>query len=643
MTDKDSLQSALPDKTEKSDSKDATIRDRNNSVVNPLGRNQESQDATRATKRKILFFGLNPQRLTEADLGKEMCDIQEGLDLSTYRNDFEFIQYSAVRFRDFQRAVLDKDAQIIHFSGHVKGKPGLYFEDESGNPKAVNSEGLTDLCKLFPSIECVVLSGCYEKRQAEAIAQCVPYVVTIPRTLERKAAIEFSVAFYDALGAGNPVEFAVDFAKAATALFSESDQPTVDVPLKNSSFVEAERQKEILSITQFLLEARKNDKKNVIILWGPEGYGKTDLAKEIVSKEDIQSHFKKGLFWLDCQGEAFEEELQSIYDRNISSDLSIHSGLITAESNQQEDSHCALIVLDHMQDEPDNFETIYKNSSARCAWFIISDQYKSYLRYSKAAGVEENKLDIHVQTPLSAQTYARIILRDLEDAYNLTDLTVQDEIDLLDKIDYLVTKIHSFPSYFPKIRIRLAELAEMVYRDCPKEALVVILEELKDRVFLIQEQDCNSELLAQAEVLSVFRRGADIPLSMIRKISQQNISFVNTICHNLYKASLLDRFVPGKLIRLNKPAYEEIREMVLKDAETNSAVFHERIVDYYMSAEPDVHNALCLYNNKTKEMEDSGSIFSDLGSLDDIEKNYLIDFYSWHVEELTEQRRISII
>ena len=75
--------------------------------------------------------------------------------------------------------------------------------------------------KLFnKSIECAVLNGCYSETQAEAISQHINYVIGISQGIGDKAAIDFSVGFYDALGAGRSYEEAYKF--GCTAIDLES-------------------------------------------------------------------------------------------------------------------------------------------------------------------------------------------------------------------------------------------------------------------------------------------------------------------------------------------------------------------------------------------------------------------------------------
>jgi hypothetical protein len=119
--------------------------------------------------RKILILTANPKGTVQLRLDQEVRDIAEGLRRSQRRDQFTIEQQWAVRPRDIQRAMLDINPQIIHFSGHGEGEAGLVFEDEVGQAKLVNGEALAGLFKLFADqVVCVVLNGCYTDVQAEA-------------------------------------------------------------------------------------------------------------------------------------------------------------------------------------------------------------------------------------------------------------------------------------------------------------------------------------------------------------------------------------------------------------------------------------------------------------------------------------------
>jgi hypothetical protein len=162
---------------------------------------------TRSTVKTILILTANPKGTTPLRLDQEVRDISEGLKRSQHRDAFRIEQRWAVRPRDVQRAMLDLDPQIVHFSGHGEGEEGLAFEDESGKVKFVDAEALAGLFELFADqVECIVLNACYSEVQAEAICQHIPSVIGMKKEIGDRAALEFAVGFYDALGAGRSIQ-----------------------------------------------------------------------------------------------------------------------------------------------------------------------------------------------------------------------------------------------------------------------------------------------------------------------------------------------------------------------------------------------------------------------------------------------------
>ena len=162
-----------------------------------------------APVKTILILAANPKGTSRLRLDEEVREIEAGLQRAQKRDKFILEQKWAVRPRDIQRAMLDINPQIVHFSGHGAWEEGLVFEDEIGRVRLVDGEALAGLFELFAEqVECVVLNGCYSKVQAEVIAQHIPYVIGMSQAIGDRAAIEFAVGFYDALGAGRSVEFA---------------------------------------------------------------------------------------------------------------------------------------------------------------------------------------------------------------------------------------------------------------------------------------------------------------------------------------------------------------------------------------------------------------------------------------------------
>lgn len=158
---------------------------------------------------KILILAANPQGVSKLRLDEELRDIEEGLLRGKKREQFLIKSALAVRHRDIHRQIMDFEPQIVHFSGHGAGEDGLVFEDLTGGVKLVDGEALAGLFELFADhVKCVLLNACYSEIQAKAIAQHIDYVIGMSQAIGDKAAIEFAVAFYDALVAGKSVEFA---------------------------------------------------------------------------------------------------------------------------------------------------------------------------------------------------------------------------------------------------------------------------------------------------------------------------------------------------------------------------------------------------------------------------------------------------
>jgi hypothetical protein len=162
--------------------------------------------------KKVLLLAANPRGTATLRLQEEERLIKEQLRLAGYGN-IPIFSSGATRPRDIQQAMLDARPQILHFSGHGAGTEGLVFEDENGGARPVSGEALGKLISIFSKrypVECVVLNACFSRVQAEQILPYVDYVVGMGSEINDRAAVEFVVGFYKALGAGEPYEFAYE-------------------------------------------------------------------------------------------------------------------------------------------------------------------------------------------------------------------------------------------------------------------------------------------------------------------------------------------------------------------------------------------------------------------------------------------------
>jgi hypothetical protein len=168
--------------------------------------------------KKILILSANPTNTSKLRLDEEVREIQAGLERAKSRDKFEIITKFAVRSDDLRRALLDYEPEIVHFSGHGSGEDGLVLENATGQMQLVSTESLARLFGLFEKTECVLLNACYSEAQAEAIFRHVDCVIGMNQIIGDRAAIEFAVGFYDALGANRSYEEAYEFGCSAIAL-----------------------------------------------------------------------------------------------------------------------------------------------------------------------------------------------------------------------------------------------------------------------------------------------------------------------------------------------------------------------------------------------------------------------------------------
>jgi len=207
------------------------LKKRKISRMNEKKKERSGQSFMRPVKR-ILILAANPKTTPRLRLDEEVREIKEGLQRSKYREQFELRSEWAIRLRDLRRALLDFKPHIVHFTGHGT-EDDLMVEDELGFAVPISSEALSGLFELFSNrLECVILSACYSAQQANAISRHINYVIGMRGEFNDKAAIEFAVGFYDALGAGESVEEAFKFGcNAILASFPEHLIPVLKIGL----------------------------------------------------------------------------------------------------------------------------------------------------------------------------------------------------------------------------------------------------------------------------------------------------------------------------------------------------------------------------------------------------------------------------
>jgi hypothetical protein len=160
---------------------------------------------------KILFLAANPHDTDRLRVDEEIRGIKQALLQAEFRDNFDIEQEWAVRVTDLQAHLLRHQPDIVHFSGHGSEASEIILEDDDGNSKEVPARALSKLFEIFKdNIRCVVLNACYSKRQAQAIAEHIDGVIGMSKAIGDKAAINFAIAFYQALGYGRNLKTAFD-------------------------------------------------------------------------------------------------------------------------------------------------------------------------------------------------------------------------------------------------------------------------------------------------------------------------------------------------------------------------------------------------------------------------------------------------
>jgi CHAT domain-containing protein len=156
---------------------------------------------------KILFLSANPNDVTELDLGKELREVDESIQLGECRDQLLLLPHFAVRVSDLQETLLRHQPHVLHFSGHGSATQGIALKDEKGNLKLVHPNALASLLSVIKdNVRVVVLNACFSALQADEINKVIDITIGMKTTIRDRSAIAFSSAFYQGLAYGRSVK-----------------------------------------------------------------------------------------------------------------------------------------------------------------------------------------------------------------------------------------------------------------------------------------------------------------------------------------------------------------------------------------------------------------------------------------------------
>ncbi|WP_165975661.1 CHAT domain-containing protein [Actinomadura rubrisoli] len=176
---------------------------------------------------KILLLAANPRDTGPLRLGEETRKIEEKIRESSAAQRFSVRSAWAVTIDELLYQLNSFEPNVVHFIGHG-GADQIVLETTTGTSQPLTKEALSTIFSHFRQwLQVVVLNACYSAAQAEKLAEQADAVIGMTDQVSDAAAIEFSAAFYRALGFGRSVEAA--FAQGV-GMLKVDGLPDADVP-----------------------------------------------------------------------------------------------------------------------------------------------------------------------------------------------------------------------------------------------------------------------------------------------------------------------------------------------------------------------------------------------------------------------------
>src|SRR6185503_7550074 len=166
---------------------------------------------------RILFLGADPSSESRLSLTREVTEIRDRLESFNHR--FHIEDRWVLRADRLHRPIFKIRPDILHFSGHGTPDGELVFHGPKDEVMPAPITAITNIFAILDNkVRCVVLSACYSKIQAKAIADHVPVVIGMTGAIADEDAIEFAGEFYGLLGMGAHVQEAFETASNVLAM-----------------------------------------------------------------------------------------------------------------------------------------------------------------------------------------------------------------------------------------------------------------------------------------------------------------------------------------------------------------------------------------------------------------------------------------
>ncbi|MDX2283433.1 MAG: COR domain-containing protein [Bacteroidia bacterium] len=178
-----------------------------------------------SSAKPILFLAANPANETRIQTDKEHRELKAEFERGAAgRSRYTFLQPQfAVTIGELQRA-LDARPAIIHFSGHGL-EDGIIISNEQNQAQLLGEPALRRIFnRAKDHTELLLLNACFSAVQAQIISGFGIYVVGANRAVQDDACVQFSKAFYSALGRGKSYQDAYDEAITAVSVHHPTEE-----------------------------------------------------------------------------------------------------------------------------------------------------------------------------------------------------------------------------------------------------------------------------------------------------------------------------------------------------------------------------------------------------------------------------------
>jgi hypothetical protein len=184
---------------------------------------------------RILLLSANPPDTSRIRIDAEIREIQQEIQLGKERDRIRIEIRSAVRPRDITRAMANIRPHFIHFAGHGGGGEESFIgEDGTGEPLVIPVAALANAFKVFQTdVRCVLVNACSTEQLARGLKSVLPdaRVIGMRRPVGDRAAIAFSIGFYQAVGAGMGIDDAFSLGLAQVQMTPDDDDSHVPLLL----------------------------------------------------------------------------------------------------------------------------------------------------------------------------------------------------------------------------------------------------------------------------------------------------------------------------------------------------------------------------------------------------------------------------